>query len=265
MINLATIITATTIAMMVILPITKRGSASIPREIKNMATKVSRNGTTLASACRAKVDWLISNPATKAPNAADKPKKKVPKAAARHRVTTVSRNSSPERSPATLPNSQGNTHIPRASITPIKITAFRMDNPRVSHNASSPPPTVGRIIISGTTLKSCTRRIPIMMRPCPVSSSPRSIRVFSTTIVLLRAMRKPKKTASKIAHPNSLPRANPTAAVSSIWTIPPRMAILPIRISSLKENSRPRVNRSRITPILAKTRTVSRSLTKPKP
>ncbi|MBA7708916.1 hypothetical protein ES703_117821 [subsurface metagenome] len=75
MINLATIMTATTIAITAIFSTTKRGSASIPREIKKMATKVSRRGTILARAWRAKADWLISKPAIKAPTAADKPKK----------------------------------------------------------------------------------------------------------------------------------------------------------------------------------------------
>ncbi|MBA7708915.1 hypothetical protein ES703_117820 [subsurface metagenome] len=177
----------------------------------------------------------------------------------------MSRNNSPERSPATLLNSQGSPHIPRASKTPIKSIALSVAIPKDNHNASPPPPMAGRIIIKGTTLRSCTKRIPIITRPCPESSSPRSIRVLSTITVLLRAMIKPKKIASNIAHPSSLPKANPTAAVSNIWAIPPNMAILPIRMSSLKENSRPRVKRRRITPMVARAWIVSRSLTKPKP
>ena len=104
-----------------------------------------------------------------------------------------------------------------------------------------------------------------MMRPCPESSSPRSIRVLSTIMVLLRAIRKPKKIAGSVAHPSSLPKARPAAAVSNIWAVPPRIATLPIRLSSLKENSSPKVNRSRITPMSARVRIVSRSWMRPKP
>ncbi|MBA7702569.1 hypothetical protein ES703_111338 [subsurface metagenome] len=50
MINLATIMTATTIAIMGRFSITKCGLTSIPRETKKRAPKVSRRGTISAKA-----------------------------------------------------------------------------------------------------------------------------------------------------------------------------------------------------------------------
>ncbi|MBA7686745.1 hypothetical protein ES703_95200 [subsurface metagenome] len=84
-------------------------------------------------------------------------------------------------------------------------------------------------------------------------------------MVLLRAIIKPKNTAPVMPSPTILPSPNPAAAVSNIWAIPPRTAILPILNSSFRENSSPMAKSRRTTPISAREEMVAVSWTNPVP
>ena len=141
--------------------------------------------------------------------------------------------------------------VPRTTMAVINSAALSEAKP----TAESPPEGLfiwGRITIKGMTARSCTISIPIITLLDKVPISPLFIRVFRITMVLEREMRAPNQIEDFQSQPIIWPIPYPMAIVSSIWMGVPIRAIFLTGCRSLRENSRPRANRSRATPISAR-------------
>ncbi len=157
------------------------------------------------------------------------------------------KNSSREFQRATKAISLGTICVEKTTITPSSSAA----RPAAVATRAKPPLgslSSGSTIISGTTARSCTTRIPIMTRLERVPSRPCDWMVFRATIVLDREMRPPNQTAWRHSQPSAEPRAMPRAMVRHTWMAPPASATARTGASSRNDTSRPSENSSSTTP-----------------
>ena len=129
-------------------------------------------------------------------------------------------------------------------------TTFMISNGRDEYDGPEVPIRSGVRRIIGMTARSWKMRIPRSVLPDTVSTSPRSWSTFMTMAVLESETRKPKNIASWILRPMNR-CMNPAAAITVVqtWIVPPRTTTRHAPSSFSKENSRPMVKSSRMTPI----------------
>ena len=211
---------------------------------------MSRKGATSARAQCPTSDSLNSSPATKAPKAADNPTKLVRAAMAKAMATTIRTNISREPIKVMRLMAHGRTLVPSRAAPPMTAVALSTPQPisRITDPTPPLPSSAGSMAIIGMNIKSCTSRKPVISRPCRLFNSPRSERVFSTTIVLLNAPANPSMTAVFRSNPRRIPIGTKSQAVMTICKMPPMITTLPRCASSRKEISMPMVNTSSTTP-----------------
>ncbi len=150
--------------------------------MKNRPSSTSRNGAMSSST------WCLysvsdtSMPATKAPSASDRPARSVIQAAPSVISSRFSMNSSCERRLTTIWNQPRISFCPRNSSSTSTITAFRPAHSSVG-SRSRGLASAGTRISSGTSARSWNSRMPMMRRPCSLSSSSRSVSILETMAV----------------------------------------------------------------------------------
>ena len=212
--------------------------------------------------------WLssasaITRPAKKAPKAIDNPAQAVTSAVPSASVTIARTKRSGAPARATRVNTQGTARAPITSVPTRMAIAFNSARPSDATSPSVGPLNAGSTTIIGTTLRSCTIRIPSAMRPWGAASSPRSLSRRMTTTVLDRATRAPKKTTARPLSPMSTARPAPTAMLATICTRPPNRATRPTLSRVDSDTSTPRANIKNATPMSASTSIWCRSPTGP--
>ncbi len=171
-------------------------------EMKNSELNTSRNGRISPSAWWLYSDSEITNPAMNAPSASDSPTAADAQAVPSAKSITVSRKTSRCLVLTTTSSSQGTTY--RAAITapPTNSRAFAAANGTLPVKPSPPRYGVRRTI--GTMHRSWKIRIASIPLPCGVSVSPPSLRVRSTSAVLLSDTTIPRNRATGHGCPNAL-------------------------------------------------------------
>ena len=237
----------------------------MPSEAKNIAAKMSRSGMTSWSArCPVQSETLMARPAPNAPRAAESPMDCVTAADPTLMATTVTMNDSRVPKPAARRNSQGITRPPTRNTAPSTNAAFNVPKPMSASTELLSPASAGTTAIIGTNAKSCITNMPVITRPWSVCTSPRSVSVLSTTIVLLKEITKLKMTACSTDHPSERPRRKPAPPVMISWPRPARIRRGPRRRRSAGEISTPTANSRSTTPSSASVCTASTLLIKPK-
>ena len=253
------------------LSITMRTLSSMPTVMKNSPSSTSRNGLMSSSTwCLYSVSE-INMPATNAPSARDSPACSVIHAAPRVIRSRLSMNSSCERRLTTMVNQPRIRRWPTNSSKVNTITAFTPAQARVSASASGRWPSDGIMISSGTTARSWNSRMPMILRPCSLSSSSRSVSILTTMAVDDMASAPPSANAPcqlickwagswlAMSQPNSKVAMMVNATCAS-----PRPNTMPRIASSLgSENSSPIENIRNTTPNSARPWVASLSMAQP--
>jgi len=133
---------------------TIRASISIPIETKKRLLKLSRNGSTSAMAWWLYSDSEITNPATNAPSASDRPASDVSHAIPRQRTMIVSRNSSRLRLRTICSSRRGTTYQAPNTSTATSATDFPSVNSTLGCTLSEGWASNGSRSIIGTTARS---------------------------------------------------------------------------------------------------------------
>ncbi len=115
---------------------------------------------------------------------------------------------------AILVMNRGTNRAPKNKIKAMNSPALRAAIPSMRDRLSPDSPSAGSINIAKAAPISCIKRIPTITLPCTDSSSPRLVSIPITTMVLLKAIRKPKITASWSDHPKRVATPIPRAVVT---------------------------------------------------
>jgi hypothetical protein len=194
-------------------------------------------------------------PATNAPSASDRPARSVIQAAPSVTSSRFSMNSSCERRLATMVNHLRISFWPKNSSSASTPAAFTAAQPRFIASSSAGRASEGIRISSGTTARSWNSRIPMMRRPCSLSSSRRSVSILETIAVDDIASAPPSASAAcqptlSGAGRRGLRKATSivTRMVSATWASPSPNTMRRIALSWASENSRPIENIRNTTP-----------------
>ena len=122
-------------------------------------------------------------PATKAPSAIDRPAFSVIQAAPRVIIRRFSMNSSCERRLTTNVNHLRISFWPKNSSSTSTTTALKLAQARVAASSVGFCASEGIRISRGTTARSWNSKMPMMRRPCWLSSSSRSVSILETMAV----------------------------------------------------------------------------------
>ena len=200
---------------------------------------------------------LSRTPATKAPRAAESPAALVSAAVVKEIATNERMNISRDPSCVTRRRSHVRARPPSRAMPPS--TAAALSRP-IRSSVKKPPPSplsAGRTAIMGMKARSCTRSMPVRMRPWRLSRSPRSLSVFRTTIVLLSETARASVTVLAVSRPSRRPTPYPMEPINPICARVPKTAMLRSFTTSRKDTSTPTAKSSRITPNSARDSTVA--------
>ncbi len=138
-------------------------------------------------------------PARNAPSANDSPASSVSAASPSVTSSTLSMNSSDERSRATMKNHPCISFWPKNRIAASATAALPAAMASGFHRSAPPSASVGIAIRNATTARSWNSRMPITSRPCGELSSERSASNFDTIAVELIASAPPSAKPGKPA------------------------------------------------------------------
>ena len=170
-------------------------SSIMPMVMKNSPSNTSWKGRiSVPTWCRYSVSDT-STPAMKAPSARLSPASSVSQARPRVMSSRFSMNSSSLLRRATCVSHQRMNFCPPVSSSPTSTVALTSARPSARSNSSGEEPSAGTSTSSGTTARSWNSRMPMIWRPCSLSSSARSARSLPTMAVLLMAMVPARATA----------------------------------------------------------------------
>ena len=221
-----------------------------PRSMKKNSSRKSRIVTSREPiASRYGVD-AIETPPRNAPTSTPKPSSSpsAPSATA-HAIANRTRRSG---SRARAWSSGVRAHRISTARTASSAMPFARTPSSAAPVEPSDSPLAVRAIITTTTTRSWTIRIPTARRPWRSSSSRRSERSLITMIVLERARPIPTYSAGVTSSPSASARRKPPAAVSATWAPPTASETGPsVRITWMSSFS-PTTKRSRAMPSCAR-------------
>ena len=175
---------------------TTRILSSMPTVMKNRPSSTSRKGLISSSTWCLNSVSEMSMPATNAPRASDSPARSVIHAAPKVISSRLSMNNSCERRLATMVSQPRTIFWPMNKSKMSTTRALPPAQARVSARLSESRVRAGIRISSGTTARSWNSRMPMILRPCSLSSSSRSVSIFETMAVDDMASAPPRANAA---------------------------------------------------------------------
>ena len=235
---------------------------NIPDEVKKIALKRSRTGATNFSIRFTSFTSAKTAPIRKAPNATLNPNRSARMAPAKINPKTVMRRTSSIRVRLANRTNPGTSKNPPTATATKNAANFSRVWPAPNQLNSPVVPKLVSIPIIAMAKISSTIRTPKINRAKPGRKSPMLSKTLAIIVVDEMDRIAPRKIASIVLHPKSLPILSPKKNIPAISTTAVTIATVPTSFSFRKLKWSPTENMRRITPNSAKVRISSSFTTK---